>query len=895
MTILQTLLNHVAEITLAMSVVIAALLLLRPLLGKRYRSRLYWWAWLLIAVRLVIPWNPSLPDAPVRVEVPDQTLVYQAARPSEQTVSPPEATVTVPPDLSGGATTAPIQPPAEIPEPINYVPALTLAQLLSLLWAAGGAVFLCVNLISYARFRQKTRRWRRAEDDPAVLARFEELKQELGVKKLKLARCSAISSPLVTGFVRPVLLLPGEAYSQSELDAILRHELTHVKRGDLWYKLLILLARSVHWFNPLVHLMARRAERDLEISCDEAVVAGRDADFQYRYGSAVLAAAERGLRQTAPLTSCFHGSKSAMKERLKAIVGKSGRKRGVALLCVIVVLVATVAAACSVTGSDDDQPDQTRWELDGYAIELLNNGADQAPTFNLVQELDGETVQTPFRQVTEEEPRNPEVRAFTDVLGHSGFVLSYGLDPTSQPVEYYTLTEESGRLTPNLLLACDGKVYELDTDRDGTAEVLEISYDADGDARLYRAVNPEEQGSLAEKVMVGDVNHAAAVALGFIRGGVGVEYVEPEGGYIPGQPLQFRCFTRSMDANTVAGNAVARDTLVSVEWDDLTYQWPIETFENTTDLLWPNDPDGMSRDSGTLTCGIDGGYQVDFTLHIPANVWVQGRGGSYREYWSSGQKGELVMVESLPEGLTYEGDGVYVDLRRDSNVTWYYALSDSVHYVRFQWDASDLETAEKMRDTLVLSNDGPVVRTYYEYEKPTSEMFGLTGEYAAIFDCLVDEYWMRHQDAYTLYLPRFTCYGTYEAAGRVVYVCHVQENYYYELTLENRSVMPGAGSTLMAFYIGGSGAGTPVIDYWGRAQDGEGYGASVRDLCGPLTDLADAYLGVEGAEDVSPIWNELPSGPDMLRQYVALTGAPIDTVAIYGTEMVPLADYREGW
>ena len=93
--------------------------------------------------------------------------------------------------------------------------------------------------------------------------------------------CPAVGAPLVTGFVNPALLLPRETVS----DGVLQHELIHTRRRDLWYKLLLLLSRSLHWFNPLVHWMAAAASRDLERSCDEAAVAGRDAAFRAVYGA----------------------------------------------------------------------------------------------------------------------------------------------------------------------------------------------------------------------------------------------------------------------------------------------------------------------------------------------------------------------------------------------------------------------------------------------------------------------------------------------------------------------------------------------------------------------------------------------------------------------------------
>ena len=86
-----------AEVTLTMSAVILLLLLLGPLLSRRYSIRWRYWAWLAVAVRLLIPVNFSLPEAPVRLEPPEDRVVYTAppaAEPSApvSTSAPPVGT-----------------------------------------------------------------------------------------------------------------------------------------------------------------------------------------------------------------------------------------------------------------------------------------------------------------------------------------------------------------------------------------------------------------------------------------------------------------------------------------------------------------------------------------------------------------------------------------------------------------------------------------------------------------------------------------------------------------------------------------------------------------------------------------------------------------------------------
>ena len=98
---------------------------------------------------------------------------------------------------------------------------------------------------------------------------------------------------MAVGVLQPRLLLPRGDYGEEELTFILRHELTHIHRRDLWYKLVLLLAQTVHWFNPLVWLMVRQAEADIELTCDDAVMAGRDGGDRRAYSEALLKSLHR--------------------------------------------------------------------------------------------------------------------------------------------------------------------------------------------------------------------------------------------------------------------------------------------------------------------------------------------------------------------------------------------------------------------------------------------------------------------------------------------------------------------------------------------------------------------------------------------------------------------------
>ena len=109
-----------------------------------------------------------------------------------------------------------------------------------------------------------------------------------GLRRLPTIRLSrAVSGPMVTGLTRPLILLPQDFESrfnrQQQIFALV-HEMSHIKRGDLWVALIVLGFRALFWPNPLVHYAAHKMRIDQEAACDAAVVArtgGGDATHSY--------------------------------------------------------------------------------------------------------------------------------------------------------------------------------------------------------------------------------------------------------------------------------------------------------------------------------------------------------------------------------------------------------------------------------------------------------------------------------------------------------------------------------------------------------------------------------------------------------------------------------------
>ncbi len=134
-----------------------------------------------------------------------------------------------------------------------------------------------------------------------------------GEKNVRLA--GHIPSPFVLGLVRPVIYLPSDL-NEGERDYILLHERTHIRRFDHVTRGLAWLAAAVHWFNPLVWLAFYLAGRDMEMSCDEAVLRKMGREIRADYSASLLRLSQGGKLPAGPLAFGGRGFQNRIKNIL---------------------------------------------------------------------------------------------------------------------------------------------------------------------------------------------------------------------------------------------------------------------------------------------------------------------------------------------------------------------------------------------------------------------------------------------------------------------------------------------------------------------------------------------------------------------------------------------------
>lgn len=371
----EKLLNNLMQIGLTVSLAALVPLILRRLMKKRYPARMVCVVWAILALRLLIPVQLTLPQAPVQV-MPrtsyvvqsDQTAFRQAGLPVVQ--NPTRwVTDTQAQTLSAADT--------------GTVKTVDITDILLTLWLAGVIACVLWQGIGYYRLIRSLKGKSRSVERADLHTILQEQCADLVIdREIPLRVSAAADCPMLAGFIHPTLYLPDERISRTDAAFIFRHELTHYKHGDLWLKLLLLAARCLHWFNPLVHLIARFAQEDIEAACDDAVVRGQDGAYRRAYGETILRSAIAQAQKRKALVSCFGDDKKTLMRRFEGLFDKSVKKRGVALVVMIALLVGSLGCMIAVGDNDKGLTKELR-------MQLAQKQANESENLGYTVKLDG--------------------------------------------------------------------------------------------------------------------------------------------------------------------------------------------------------------------------------------------------------------------------------------------------------------------------------------------------------------------------------------------------------------------------------------------------------------------------------------------------------------------------
>ena len=362
------------DVLITSSVLILAVIVLRLLFRKRVSRRLIYSAWLLVALRLLIPIQLGQLDfsilsqaepvtdaitdivqrpisGPSREELFSDALqehisqgtpvfvpeiqaqvnseIQHSGRPAEdiydEYLDTNQAEDILLPEVS-----------QEIESTVSESASPTFGQIALLVWIAGAAAmagwFLGVNM----SFRRNLCRTATEFYVPGA--------------KCPIKVSNAISSPCLFGLLRPtVYLTPTCTEDTQRLRHVLIHEQTHLRHGDHIWAWVRCFCLCIYWFNPLVWVAAILSKRDCELACDEAALKALGEGERFAYGKTLvdMVAFNPAPGQLLETATAMHETKKQLKERVNCIV----KKPKVFLTAAIaLLLVLTVVTGCAFSG-----------------------------------------------------------------------------------------------------------------------------------------------------------------------------------------------------------------------------------------------------------------------------------------------------------------------------------------------------------------------------------------------------------------------------------------------------------------------------------------------------------------------------------------------------------------
>ena len=318
--------------------------------------------WGMVALRLMLPFSLesvfSLLPEETPVEYVRMEEVRQSAASVIQELNPGNETMVVMP--IGGADAGVVQKDATVTNGVNILSIVTI------LWLVGVILMVLYCILSYGKLRRRV-----AE---AIIYRKE---------KPCIYESEKVDSPFVLGLIKPCIYLP-HGMSEEDRHCVIAHEEAHISRGDHFIKPMGFLILAVYWFHPLVWLAYILLCRDIELACDEKVIASMTGADKKVYTKALLECSKpQRMISACPLAFGEVGVK-------KRIMNVLNYKKPAFWIILLSILACVVVGVCFLT----DPKDKTETGLETESVDSQS----QQEELKVLEEKKGEEVPTDTKE-----------------------------------------------------------------------------------------------------------------------------------------------------------------------------------------------------------------------------------------------------------------------------------------------------------------------------------------------------------------------------------------------------------------------------------------------------------------------------------------------------------------
>jgi beta-lactamase regulating signal transducer with metallopeptidase domain len=333
--VLEKFMTNFLHASLIGSIGILALIILRKSLSKKYTQNFIYYIWLLIIVRLLIPF---------KIPIYISQKIYNNFYATSNSIMPDKIENKVP-LYQGNASTI-----------IHSQHHISIINIIAYIWLTGVILIAVYYICTYLKLIRTIKYFTYDVDDNEILTIYKELICKLkSNKKICLKYYDGINSPFGMGFLKPCIVIPNASYSSTEIKLILKHELIHFKKHDLLYKIGLVVVKILHWFNPLVYVMCKLVHSDCELACDESLLKDSGIEERKLYAMTFVNSFRLNKNNTFEngIITGFNHNKNILTRRIENMLNLKNKKPGVLIGALSAVIISSSLISVNVFAKDN--------------------------------------------------------------------------------------------------------------------------------------------------------------------------------------------------------------------------------------------------------------------------------------------------------------------------------------------------------------------------------------------------------------------------------------------------------------------------------------------------------------------------------------------------------------
>lgn len=345
------------QILVITSLMTILLLLLTPILNKKYSHLCVYVLWICILLRFALPFTIHLPALNVPFSNYSSyiekfnTPMDKLDKTSTDDTSKEEKAPLILNATDLQTTSAKDTQTTSKFYAVN-LNKLSLKYILSFVWLFVASCLGIYFSINYINFSCKIKKYSISIKDSEILNIFEQLKAEMNIKRnIEIKIYKNTYTPQLFGFFKPLLLLPAVSYTTEELRLILKHELTHYKHKDLSIKFLTLIINIIFWFDPFIYVIKKNLGIYCELCCDETVAKNMNSDDKQKYCECILTLIKASIREESNFSTCFYQNKIILKRRIYSMVTSTKKSKGISIIITSIFLMGVLGGCVGIASS----------------------------------------------------------------------------------------------------------------------------------------------------------------------------------------------------------------------------------------------------------------------------------------------------------------------------------------------------------------------------------------------------------------------------------------------------------------------------------------------------------------------------------------------------------------